>query len=49
MVLFLFVIMLLDSERGNSAARSKKFGLITGVISVGAIAGVFVNVIFGQA
>jgi NADH-quinone oxidoreductase subunit J len=47
MVLFLFVIMLLDLKE-EQRRRIKKFGLITGVISVGAIAGVFVNVIFGS-
>src|SRR5882724_5098934 len=40
MVLFLFVIMLLDLKE-EQRRKIKKFGLITGVISVGAIAGVF--------
>src|ERR1051326_3122443 len=47
MVLFLFVIMLLDLKE-EEGRRIQKFGLITGVISVGGIAGVFVNVIFGS-
>ena len=44
MVLFLFVIMLLDVKE-EQRRKIKKFGLITGIISVGAILGVFVNVI----
>jgi len=47
MVLFLFVIMLLDLKE-EQRRKIKKFGLITGVISVGAMPGVFVNVIFGS-
>jgi len=44
MVLFLFVIMLLD-VREEQRRKIKKFGLITGLLSVGAILGVFINVI----
>jgi len=40
MVLFLFVIMLLDLK-AEQRRHFRKFGLITGVISVGAIAAVF--------
>jgi NADH-quinone oxidoreductase subunit J len=47
MVLFLFVIMLLDVKE-EQRRRIKKFGLITGLISVGAILGVFVNAILGS-
>jgi NADH-quinone oxidoreductase subunit J len=47
MVLFLFVIMLLDLKE-EQRRKIKKFGLITGLISVGAILGVFVNAIFGS-
>src|SRR5216110_3650348 len=46
MVLFLFVIMLLDL-REEQRRKINKFGWVNGLISVGAIAGVFVNVIFG--
>src|SRR5580765_7063057 len=47
MVLFLFVIMLLDVKE-EQRRKIKKFGFITGVISVGAILGVFVKVIFNS-
>ena len=40
MVLFLFVIMLLDLKE-EERRKIKSFGLIAGVISVGAIAGIF--------
>jgi len=44
MVLFLFVIMLLDLKE-EQRRKVRKFGLMTGLIAVGAIAGVFVNVL----
>ena len=43
MVLFLFVIMLLDLKE-EQRRKIKKFSLITGCISVAAIGGVFVDV-----
>src|SRR2546425_4876571 len=42
MVLFLFVIMLLDLK-AEERRKIKKFGLITGLISVGAIVAIFVK------
>lgn len=42
MVLFLFVIMLLDLK-DEERRKVKKLGLLTGLISVGAIAGIFVK------
>ena len=47
MVLFLFVIMLLDLK-AEQRRRIKKFSLITGVISAGAILGAFVKIILGS-
>ena len=47
MVLFLFVIMLLDVKE-EQRRKIKKFGFITGVISVGAILAILVNVILGS-
>ena len=47
MVLFLFVIMLLDLKE-EQRRKVKKFGLITGVVSVGAILALFVNLILGS-
>ena len=47
MVLFLFVIMLLNIQE-EQRRRIKKFGLVTGLIAVGAIVGVFVQVILGS-
>jgi len=44
MVLFLFVIMLLDVKE-EQRRKIKKFGLITGIISVLAILGTFVKVL----
>lgn len=44
MVLFLFVIMLLDLKE-EERRKIKKFGLVAGVISVGAIAMIFVKTI----
>src|SRR2546430_15024495 len=44
MVLFLFVIMLLDLK-AEQRRKIKRFGLITGLISVGAIVGILANVI----
>jgi NADH-quinone oxidoreductase subunit J len=44
MVLFLFVIMLLDLKE-EERRRVKKFGLITGLVAVGAIVTVFVKTI----
>src|SRR5438477_1164471 len=44
MVLFLFVIMLLD-VREEQRRKIKKFGLVTGVISVAAMLGALVGVI----
>src|SRR6266436_3002916 len=43
MVLFLFVIMLLDLKV-EQRRKIRKFSLITGVISVGAILGAFVKI-----
>jgi len=42
MVLFLFVIMLLDLKE-EERRKAKKLGLIAGLISIGAIGGVFVR------
>jgi NADH-quinone oxidoreductase subunit J len=42
MVLFLFVIMLLDLKK-EERRRVKKFGLIAGLVSVGAIVTIFVK------
>jgi NADH-quinone oxidoreductase subunit J len=42
MVLFLFVIMLLDLQ-DEERRKIKKFGLVAGLISVGAIAAIFVR------
>ena len=42
MVLFLFVIMLLDLKE-EDRRKVKKLGLIAGLISIGAIVGIFVN------
>ena len=42
MVLFLFVIMLLDLKE-EERRKIKSFGLITGLISVGAITGIFLH------
>jgi len=44
MVLFLFVIMLLDLKE-EERRKVKSFGLITGLISVGAIASIFLKVL----
>jgi NADH-quinone oxidoreductase subunit J len=44
MVLFLFVIMLLDLKE-EERRRVKKFGLITGLVAVGAIVTIFVKII----
>ena len=44
MVLFLFVIMLLDLKE-EERRRIKKFGLIAGLVSVGAIAAIFLKVL----
>jgi len=41
-VLFLFVIMLLDLKK-EERRKIKKFGLIAGIISVGAILGIFLK------
>src|SRR5256885_11743673 len=46
MVLFLFVIMLLDLK-AEARRKIKLFSLITGVLSVGAILAVLVSVILG--
>src|SRR5207244_11330792 len=42
MVLFLFVIMLLDLK-AEQRRKANKFGIITGVISVGAITAIFIK------
>src|SRR6516164_470327 len=42
MVLFLFVIMLLDLKE-EERRKIKSFGLVTGLVSVGAIAGIFLH------
>src|SRR5712675_2415206 len=47
MVLFLFVIMLLDLKE-EQRRKVKKFGLITGLVSVGAILALFVNLLLGS-
>ena len=47
MVLFLFVIMLLDLKE-EQRRRIKKFGLVTGLISIGAIGAVFAKAILGS-
>jgi NADH-quinone oxidoreductase subunit J len=44
MVLFLFVIMLLDLKE-EERRKIRSFGLITGLISVGAIAAIFLKVL----
>ena len=44
MVLFLFIIMLLDLKE-EERRRVKKFGLIAGLVSVGAIAAIFLKVL----
>jgi NADH-quinone oxidoreductase subunit J len=44
MVLFLFVIMLLDLKE-EERRRVKKFGLITGLVAVGAIVTIFLKVL----
>jgi NADH-quinone oxidoreductase subunit J len=44
MVLFLFVIMLLDLKE-EEGRKIKSFGLVTGLISVGAIAAIFLKVL----
>jgi NADH-quinone oxidoreductase subunit J len=44
MVLFLFVIMLLDLKE-EERRKIKSFGLVTGLISVGAIAAIFLKVL----
>src|SRR5438876_8664669 len=41
MVLFLFVIMLLDLKE-EQRRRVKKFGVVTGLISVGAVAAILI-------
>jgi NADH-quinone oxidoreductase subunit J len=47
MVLFLFVIMLLNLKE-EQRRRIKKFGLVTGVIAVGAILAIFVRLILAS-
>ena len=47
MVLFLFVIMLLDLKE-EQRRRIKVFGLIAGVLSVGAMAAIFLRSIFSS-
>ena len=47
MVLFLFVIMLLDLKE-EQRRKIRKFSLVTGLISVVAILGVFVNTLLGS-
>src|SRR5256714_4053439 len=47
MVLFLFVIMLLDLK-SEERRKIKSFGIITGLVAVGAIAAVFVDVLLGS-
>src|SRR5438046_9390278 len=42
MVLFLFVIMLLDLK-AEERRKVKKFGIISGLVSVGAIMGIFIS------
>src|SRR3974390_1241849 len=44
MVLFLFVIMLLDLKE-EERRKIKRFGLVAGLISVGAIAAIFLKVL----
>ena len=44
MVLFLFVIMLLDLQ-AEERRKIKSFGLVTGLISVGAVAAIFLKVL----
>ena len=46
MVLFLFVIMLLDLKE-EARRKFNVFGVVTGVVSVGAILGIFAKVIIG--
>jgi len=48
MVLFLFVIMLLDLK-DEERRKIKMFGLIGGLVSVGAIVAIFVKSNFGGA
>ena len=48
MVLFLFVIMLLDLKE-EERRKIKSFGLVTGLISVGAIAGIFLHSLWRSA
>ena len=45
MVLFLFVIMLLDLKE-EQRRKANKFGWVTGIISVGAILAIFLRAIF---
>ncbi len=45
MVLFLFVIMLLDLKE-EQRRKANKFGWVTGLISVGAILAIFIQAIF---
>src|SRR6184192_1108816 len=47
MVLFLFVIMLLDLEE-EQRRNINRFGIVSGVISVGAVALLFLKVILGS-
>src|SRR4026207_2016627 len=47
MVLFLFVIMLLDLKE-EERRKIKKLGLVTGLISVGAITAIFVKSLFAS-
>jgi NADH-quinone oxidoreductase subunit J len=47
MVLFPFVIMLLDLKE-EQRRKANRFGLITGVVSVGAIVAVFLEAIFSE-
>src|SRR3974390_3464468 len=42
MVLFLFVIMLLDLKE-EERRKIKSFGLVTGLVSIGAIVGIFLK------
>ncbi len=45
MVLFLFVIMLLDLK-DEERRKVKKLGLVTGLFAIGAIVGIFANALF---
>lgn len=47
MVLFLFVIMLLDL-REEERRKTRKLGLVAGVLAVGALVGIFVQAIRGS-